>query len=380
MKLTSNKFLKEKEKGDTIMKNRIFYLFVSATVVLTLFSCIGKDVAVIENNNETTEIVEEVVEEVKTETTEEDKEIEEKEDASEITDEKTEVIDETEDTDTVEETSEDISSDEDILTVEIEKDEPETKPEEASEEEVKEEPKEEVKEEKKEEKKEEVKIPDSFDANYYANNNPDVVAAFGNSPEALYKHYLNYGKKEGRPQNANEASQKAQTAQQPQTQQAQGQTPSQLVSASGQVFDFVILDDTTPHAESTTYEVVCDAGMLNLINSYRAECGASALSWNAGAEQIAKDRIKAIAQGGVLSHDAAGGPPAGFVGENLFQASGSGLSSEEIFNGYKNSPGHATNMKSTSATSCVIATCYVYYDRGDGFKASAGQWNIQIFY
>ena len=43
-------------------------------------------------------------------------------------------------------------------------------------------------------------MPDgtSFDAEYYANSNPDVVAAVGKSETALYKHYVEYGKKEGR--------------------------------------------------------------------------------------------------------------------------------------------------------------------------------------
>lgn len=37
-----------------------------------------------------------------------------------------------------------------------------------------------------------------FDAQYYAQNNPDVVAVFGTDVEMLYQHYLNYGKQEGR--------------------------------------------------------------------------------------------------------------------------------------------------------------------------------------
>ncbi len=43
-------------------------------------------------------------------------------------------------------------------------------------------------------------MPDGtvFDAEYYAQNNPDVVAALGNSEEALYAHYVNFGKSEGR--------------------------------------------------------------------------------------------------------------------------------------------------------------------------------------
>lgn len=37
-----------------------------------------------------------------------------------------------------------------------------------------------------------------FDAEYYAEENPDVVAAMGRSEEALWVHYLNFGKSEGR--------------------------------------------------------------------------------------------------------------------------------------------------------------------------------------
>lgn len=38
----------------------------------------------------------------------------------------------------------------------------------------------------------------TFDAEYYASANPDVVAAVGKGEEALYNHYVTYGKKEGR--------------------------------------------------------------------------------------------------------------------------------------------------------------------------------------
>ncbi len=44
-----------------------------------------------------------------------------------------------------------------------------------------------------------------FDAEYYASQNPDVVAAFGNSEAALYQHYVQYGKAEGRTPFASEA-------------------------------------------------------------------------------------------------------------------------------------------------------------------------------
>lgn len=39
----------------------------------------------------------------------------------------------------------------------------------------------------------------TFDAEYYLANNPDVVNVFGNDATAAYKHYLEYGIKEGRP-------------------------------------------------------------------------------------------------------------------------------------------------------------------------------------
>ena len=37
-----------------------------------------------------------------------------------------------------------------------------------------------------------------FDAEYYAANNPDVVAVLGNSADMLYAHYTLFGKNEGR--------------------------------------------------------------------------------------------------------------------------------------------------------------------------------------
>lgn len=37
-----------------------------------------------------------------------------------------------------------------------------------------------------------------FDPEYYAQQNPDVVAAVGNSPQMLYQHYTMFGKAEGR--------------------------------------------------------------------------------------------------------------------------------------------------------------------------------------
>lgn len=39
---------------------------------------------------------------------------------------------------------------------------------------------------------------DEFDAEYYAQNNPDVTAALGTDEDVLYRHFIEYGKAEGR--------------------------------------------------------------------------------------------------------------------------------------------------------------------------------------
>ena len=48
-----------------------------------------------------------------------------------------------------------------------------------------------------------------FDAAYYANQYPDVVAVLGNDEQTLYTHYINYGRAEGRFPNAEEAAKAA---------------------------------------------------------------------------------------------------------------------------------------------------------------------------
>lgn len=51
----------------------------------------------------------------------------------------------------------------------------------------------------------------TFDAEYYANNNPDVVAALGNSADAMLQHYVQYGRSEGRAAYNGDAGAKATT-------------------------------------------------------------------------------------------------------------------------------------------------------------------------
>lgn len=52
---------------------------------------------------------------------------------------------------------------------------------------------------------------DNFDPVFYANTYPDVKAAFGNDTAALYNHYLNNGKKEGRICNASQQTNQKKT-------------------------------------------------------------------------------------------------------------------------------------------------------------------------
>lgn len=71
---------------------------------------------------------------------------------------------------------------------------------------------------------------DGFDPEYYAANNPDVVSAYGSNADALYNHYLNHGKAEGRQPNADaaasaSASAPAQAAQTGQYNTTDGQPP-----------------------------------------------------------------------------------------------------------------------------------------------------------
>lgn len=53
---------------------------------------------------------------------------------------------------------------------------------------------------------------DNFDAVYYAKNNPDVVSVLGNDANVLYQHYLDHGKSEGRMPNSQATSVKTSTS------------------------------------------------------------------------------------------------------------------------------------------------------------------------
>lgn len=122
----------------------------------------------------------------------------------------------------------------------------------------------------------------------------------------------------------------------------------------------------------TTYTVYLEPGMLDLVNGHRTANGVPALTWNSAKEQEAKDRIKAIAQSGQLSH--AGMPGSA---ENLTYVLGYG-DTNTFYNNYFNSPAHNANMLKydTNGTShsMVSATCAV---SAGGFNS---YYNVIIIY
>ena len=70
-----------------------------------------------------------------------------------------------------------------------------------------------------------------FDANYYANKYPDVVQVFGTDPNLLYKHYVEYGIKENRYQNAEEEAQRKAANANPAPAVAEDPTPVETPAA-----------------------------------------------------------------------------------------------------------------------------------------------------
>lgn len=111
-----------------------------------------------------------------------------------------------------------------------------------------------------------VTIPDWFDAEFYASKNPDVVNAVGNSKEALYDHYVSFGKSEGRMANANDTSAKAEVAQTAQADTSSADSGNSSASNTGGYavntwydmdwYSFIILDHVPLTAEERAQEAL----------------------------------------------------------------------------------------------------------------------------
>jgi uncharacterized protein YkwD len=152
-------------------------------------------------------------------------------------------------------------------------------------------------------------LPDGgwFDPAYYAENNPDVVKAVGADPSSLYYHYLEHGKAEGRKPNA--TSNKVGV---PQTQ-----------------------DEMTKK-------------IIALVNEARKEAGVSALSESAALDNDAKTRAAETSQ--LFSHTRPDGSAwwtldqEHMYGENI--AAAYSASAERFFKMWMNSKGHRENILS----------------------------------
>jgi len=137
-----------------------------------------------------------------------------------------------------------------------------------------------------------------FDAEYYAQANPDVAAAFGTDADTLYLHYQLYGKAEGR-------------------------LPAM------------------PAADNMSYE----KQVMELVNEQRAANGVAKLAWDDSLANAAGQRAKELTQ--LFSHTRPDGSRAldmisfSYRGENI--AAGY-PNPESVMNGWMNSPGHRSNI------------------------------------
>ena len=146
---------------------------------------------------------------------------------------------------------------------------------------------------------------EEFDAEHYAKANPDVAAALGTNPIVLYNHYIKYGKAEGR----------------------LGKAPS-------------------TQTVSDNYE----KQVLNIANKERGAAGVAALSWSDELANAAAIRAAEISD--VFSHTRPNGSDCFSVlsecgisyrraGENIAWGQ---RSAEEVMNDWMHSAGHRANI------------------------------------
>ncbi|SDB11961.1 GDSL-like Lipase/Acylhydrolase family protein [Pseudobutyrivibrio sp. YE44] len=125
----------------------------------------------------------------------------------------------------------------------------------------------------------------AFDATYYASQYPDVVAIFGNDPQTLYWHYVNYGKAEGRYANAQDAANALAQANQstnPATEQTEqpGATPDATAKAPQ------VIDDGV-------YNILAIGNSITL----HPVCGYWWGSWGMAASSMDKDYVHQVQVG-----------------------------------------------------------------------------------
>ncbi len=203
-------------------------------------------------------------------------------------------------------------------------------------------------------------LEDTFDAAYYAEMNPDVVAVYGNDEQALYNHYITEGLADGRQGCAtfNLAEYKNAYAD---LQAAFGDdwnayaihyyTMGINEGRTAGVYDTTLQTQTPVNEEKSYAEQV-----VALVNEYRAKEGLSALTLDNSIATAAQTR--AVELESLFSHTRPDGRSCftalndiGFsyweAGENI--AAGQ-TTPEQVMDSWMNSPGHRANILKSSYT------------------------------
>ncbi|MBR3308220.1 MAG: hypothetical protein IKI75_13345 [Lachnospiraceae bacterium] len=204
-----------------------------------------------------------------------------------------------------------------------------------------------------------------FDAVYYAQKYPDVVSVLGKDPAILKLHYVKFGQKEGRFANKDQELSAARAASRIYDNNANSNTDGFNVRA----VDLTNLTDT--NAEAYAKKV------LELTNNERTSRGIAPLVWGDGLTNAVNIRSKEIAQS--FSHTRPDGTsfytvldsgPNYHYGENI----AAGYSTPEAaMNGWMNSEGHRNNILNSKYTKMAVG---YYYDGSTAYKT---YW-VQIFY
>jgi len=230
-----------------------------------------------------------------------------------------------------------------------------------------------------------VKMSDGqlFDAQYYAQNNPDVVAAFGTDSNWLYLHYVVCGKAEGRLPYApgsgtgnlgstGDFDPLYYAARYPDVVAVFGNDPAMLRmhydlcgKAEGRFPSAAAENGGASIPVPTSVPVSAASGVeqqvLDLVNAERAKYGLAPLAWDAsnlgpGAAVRAQEISVLFSHtrpDGRSCFTAVSNP--GWLGENI--AAGQ-RSPQEVMNSWMNSPGHRSNILNANFTRLGVGYYY----------------------
>ena len=225
-----------------------------------------------------------------------------------------------------------------------------------------------------------------FDAAYYAQNNPDVVAAFGTNTDWLYLHYVICGKAEGRlpyaqtsdtpgaPSSGTDFDPVYYAAKYPDVAAVFGNDPALLRmhydtcgKAEGRFPNAAAENGGTPAPAAVTVAApaVSDSGfemqVLELVNAERAKYGLAPLAWDpVNLGPGAAVRAREISS--VFSHTRPDGTSCftavsnpGALGENI--AAGQ-RTPQQVMNSWMNSSGHRANILNAAYTRLGVGYYY----------------------